>query len=193
MEKSVVLRDGSVLQISRPRGENAAEILEYLKIVGGETHFLLMDENGLGISEEREAKILEAAYAEPRGGMHFGKINREIACMFSLSCHPRRRLAHTGEIALSVRKKYWHIGVGSAIMEALIELAKEASLKNVELGVYADNERAIALYRRFGFEEIGRHRGRMCVDGEYYDEILMDLHIEADEAKLREIRRACPR
>lgn len=193
MEKSVVLRDGSVLQISRPRGENAAEILEYLKIVGGETHFLLMDENGPGISEEREAKILEAAYVEPRGGMHFGKINREIACMFSLSCHPRRRLAHTGEIALSVRKKYWHIGVGSAIMEALIELAKEASLKNVELGVYADNERAIALYRRFGFEEIGRHRGKMYVDGEYYDEILMDLHIEADEAKLREIRKACPR
>lgn len=193
MEKSVVLRDGSVLQISRPWGENAAEILEYLKIVGGETHFLLMDENGLGISEEREAKILEAAYVEPRGGMHFGKINREIACMFSLSCHPRRRLAHTGEIALSVRKKYWHIGVGSAIMETLIELAKEASLKNVELGVYADNERAIALYRRFGFEEIGRHRGKMYVDGEYYDEILMDLHIEADEAKLREIRKACPR
>ena len=193
MEKSVVLRYGSVLQIFRPRGENAAEILEYLKIVGGETHFLLMDENGLGISEEREAKILEAAYVEPRGGMHFGKINREMACMFSLSCHPRRRLAHTGEIALSVRKKYWHIGVGSAIMEALIELAKEASLKNVELGVYADNERAIALYRRFGFEEIGRHRGKIYVDGEYYDEILMDLHIEADEAKLREIRKACPR
>lgn len=193
MEKSVVLRDGSVLQISRPRGENAAEILEYLKIVGGETHFLLMDENGLGISEEREAKILEAAYVEPRGGMHFGKINREIACMFSLSCNPRRRLAHTGEIALSVRKKYWHIGVGSAIMEMLIELAKEASLKNVELGVYADNERAIALYKRFGFEEIGRHRGRFCVDGEYYDEILMDLHLDADEAKLREIRKACPR
>ena len=127
MEKSVVLRDGRVLQISRPRGENAAEILEYLKTIGGETHFLLMDENGPGISEEYEAKILEASYAEPRGGMHFGRINGEMACMFSLSCHPRRRLAHTGEIALSVRKKYWHIGVGSAIMETLIELAKEIS------------------------------------------------------------------
>ena len=193
MEKNIALRDGSVLQISRPRGENAAEILEYLKITGGETHFLLMDGNGLGISEEREAKILEAAYVEPRGGMHIGRIDGELACIFSLSCNPRRRLAHVGEIALSVRKKYWHIGVGSAIMEALIELAKEASLKNVELGVYADNERAIALYKRFGFEEIGRHRGRMCVDGEYYDEILMDLHLDADEAKLREIRKACPR
>lgn len=193
MEKNVVLRDGSVLQISRPRGENAAEILEYLKTIGGETHFLLMDENGLGISEEVERQILEENLKQERGGVYGGRINGELACMFSLSCHPRRRLAHTGEIALSVRKKYWHIGVGSAIMEALIELAKEASLKNVELGVYADNERAIALYRRFGFEEIGRHRGKMYFDGEYYDEILMDLHIEADEAKLREIRKACPR
>lgn len=193
MEKSVVLRDGSVLQIFRPRGENAAEILEYLKTIGGETHFLLMDENGLDISEEEERLILEENLKQERGGVYGGRINGELACMFSLSCHPRRRLAHTGEIALSVRKKYWHIGVGSAIMEALIELAKEASLKNVELGVYADNERAIALYRRFGFEEIGRHRGKMYVDGEYYDEILMDLHIEADEAKLREIRKACPR
>ena len=162
MEKSVVLRDGSVLQIFRPRGENAAEILEYLKTIGGETHFLLMDENGLGISEEEERLILEENLKQERGGVYGGRINGELA-------------------------------VGSAIMETLIELAKEASLKNVELGVYADNERAIALYKRFGFEEIGRHRGRFCVDGEYYDEILMDLHIEADEAKLREIRKACPR
>lgn len=193
MEKNIVLRDGSMLQISRPRGENAAEILEYLKIVGGETHFLLMDGNGLGISEETERNILEQNLKLERGGMHIGRIDGELACIFSLSCNPRRRMAHVGEIALSVRKRYWHIGVGSAIMEALIELAKEASLKNVELGVYADNERAIALYKRFGFEEIGRHRGRMCVDGEYYDEILMDLHLDADEAKLREIRKACPR
>lgn len=39
MEKSVVLRDGSVLQIFRPRGENAAEILEYLKRSAGRRIF----------------------------------------------------------------------------------------------------------------------------------------------------------
>ena len=66
MEKSVVLRDGSVLQIFRPRGENAAEILEYLKTIGGETHFLLMDENGLGISEEEERLILEENLKQER-------------------------------------------------------------------------------------------------------------------------------
>lgn len=102
--KNIVLRDGSVLQIFRPRGENAAEILEYLKIVGGETHFLLMDENGLGISEEEERLILEENLKQERGGVYGGRINGELACIFSLGCYPRRRLAHTGEIALSVRK-----------------------------------------------------------------------------------------
>ena len=72
MEKSVVLRDGSVLQIFRPRGENAAEILEYLKTIGGETHFLLMDENGLGISEEEERLILEENLKQERGGVYGG-------------------------------------------------------------------------------------------------------------------------
>ena len=84
MEKNIVLRDGSVLQIFRPRGENAAEILEYLKIVGGETHFLLMDENGLGISEEEERLILEENLKQERGGVYGGRINGELACIFSL-------------------------------------------------------------------------------------------------------------
>ena len=56
------------------------------------------------------------------------------------------------------------------------------------------HEKAVFLFSlRVRLEEIGRHRGKLYVDGEYYDEILMDLHIEADEAKLREIRKACPR
>ena len=74
-----MLKDGSMLKISRPCGKDAAEILSYLKIIGGETHFLMMDSNGLGISEEKEAAILEDSLKEERGGMHIGRINGEIA------------------------------------------------------------------------------------------------------------------
>lgn len=94
---------------------------------------------------------------------------------------------------MSVQKKFWHIGVGSAIMETLIKLAEDACVENIELGVYADNVRAIALYERYGFEAAGRHRRKFYADGIYYDQLIMDKYIEVDQNKLREIRKACPR
>ncbi len=65
----------------------------------------------------------------------------------------------------------------SAAMETLIVLAQEQSVRTIELGVYAHNTRAQALYQRFGFEEVGRHKGRFFVNGRYDDEIMMDLYL----------------
>ena len=49
----------------------------------------------------------------------------------------------------------------------------------IELGVYADNSRAIALYERFGFVHEGRHRGHALRDGEYVDTLTMArLHLK---------------
>ncbi|OQA73179.1 MAG: putative acetyltransferase YhhY [Firmicutes bacterium ADurb.Bin248] len=177
MERDVILRDGRMLRIRRPRGEDAARLLDYLKIIGGETDFLLFDGAGLPYTIEQEAAVLERFFAEPRGGMFVGEIDGEIACTFNLSCNGRPRVAHVAEIAVAVQKKFWGIGVGSAVMETLISLAREQGVKTIELGVYAGNLRAQALYRRYGFEECGRHEGRFFVKGTYHDEILMDLHL----------------
>jgi putative acetyltransferase len=55
-------------------------------------------------------------------------------------------------------------------MQALLEHADRwANLLRVELTVFADNARAIALYRRFGFQEEGRMHGYAWRDGAYAD------------------------
>ena len=181
MERDITLRDGRMLHICRPRGKDAAEMLDYLKIIGGETDFLLFGAAGLPYTPEQEAEVLEGFYNDPRGGLFIGRFDGEIVCSFNLSCNRRARIAHVAEIAVAVRKKCWGIGVGSAIMETLIELAREQGIRTIELGVYAENTRAQALYTRCGFEEVGRHRGRLCVDGIYHDEIMMDLYLNAEE------------
>lgn len=181
MERDITLRDGRTLHICRPRGSDAAEMLEYLKIIGGETDFLLFGAAGLPYTVEQEAEVLEGFYNDPRGGFFIGRIGGEVACSFNLACSRRARLAHVAEIAVAVQKKFWGIGVGSAIMETLIALAREQDIRTIELGVYADNARAQALYRRYGFNEVGRHRERLCVDGIYHDEIMMDLYLNAEE------------
>jgi putative acetyltransferase len=80
----------------------------------------------------------------------------------------RRR--HAMGLGISVATHAHGQGVGSALMQALLDHADRwANLLRVELTVFADNARAIALYRRFGFEEEGRMRAYAWRDGAYAD------------------------
>ena len=51
------------------------------------------------------------------------------------------------------------MGIGSALLDALIRAARERGCAEVFLEVRADNPRAHGLYLRRGFEEIGVRRG----------------------------------
>lgn len=85
---------------------------------------------------------------------------------------PRRR--HTMVIGLSVRADVQGQGVGSALMQAMCDYADRwIGLLRLELTVYVDNERAIGLYRKFGFEIEGRHRGYVLRDGAFIDAFSM--------------------
>lgn len=177
MEREFTLKDGRRLRIRRAGREDAAEMLEYVKIIGSETNFLLFGAEGLPYTVEQEADVLERFNAAERGGFFLGRIEGEVACSCNLSFYSRKRLAHIAEVALASQKKFWGIGVGSAMMETLIALAKEQGAKTIELGVYADNLRAQALYKKFGFVEVGRHKNRFFVNEKYHDEIMMDLYL----------------
>ncbi|WP_282373566.1 GNAT family N-acetyltransferase, partial [Pseudomonas sp. PS02290] len=65
-------------------------------------------------------------------------------------------------------------GVGSRLMAAVLEVADNwMNLHRVELTVFADNEAALALYRKFGFETEGRLRDYAIRDGVLVDAISM--------------------
>lgn len=84
------------------------------------------------------------------------------------------RRAHVAGIGLAVRDDYHGRGIGSCLMAALIDLADNwLNLKRLELTVYCDNERAIALYQKFGFEIEGRRRCDAIRDGEFVDTYMM--------------------
>ncbi len=90
----------------------------------------------------------------------------------------RARIAHRGRLAISVRKKYWNLGIGTRMMEELIKFAKGiAKLEVIELEVRANNHSAIRLYEKFGFERIGVFKKFFKIDGEYFDALLMNLYL----------------
>lgn len=63
-------------------------------------------------------------------------------------------------------------------MTKAIDKAKELGFEQIELGVYADNKKGIALYKKMGFQETGRIlRAYKLKDGTYIDEINMVLFL----------------
>ena len=85
---------------------------------------------------------------------------------------------HARQHAISIKRAYWRLGIGSIAMQAMVDFARSTNaLRALSLEVREGDERAIALYSRFGFVEVGRHKGKINVRGTYFDEVLMDLDL----------------
>jgi putative acetyltransferase len=102
-------------------------------------------------------------------------VDEEVVGSLSLENSPTRwRMRHVGSIGMAVRDDWQGRGVGTALMEAALDLADNwLNLTRVELSVYVDNAPAIALYEKFGFEVEGTHRRFAYRDGEYVDSYSM--------------------
>jgi putative acetyltransferase len=79
---------------------------------------------------------------------------------------PRRK--HVATLALAVCSSVQGKGVGHALMNAGVELCDNwLNIRKIELQVYIDNERAIALYKRHGFEIEGELKAYGFKAGKY--------------------------
>jgi len=81
-----------------------------------------------------------------------------------------------GEIGMMVAAGWRGRGVGTALVAAVIEWARDYGLHKLALSVFPHNQAAIALYRKTGFVEEGRLRRHIRrADGQLWDLIEMGL------------------
>jgi putative acetyltransferase len=122
-------------------------------------------------------EIWRKRLAEPPAGLYglVACVDGEVVGQLGLHTfpeNPRRR--HVGQIGMAVRDDWQGKGVGTALMQAAVDLAdKWLNLERLELDVYIDNERAIGLYKKFGFEIEGTLSRFAFRDGQYVDSYTM--------------------
>lgn len=102
-------------------------------------------------------------------------VGDRVVGMVSVETFPNRpRRRHVGVIGICVHDEWQGKGVGIALMRAILDLADNwLNLIRLELEVYADNEAAISLYERMGFEVEGTLRQHAFRDGQYVDSKVM--------------------
>ena len=168
------------MEIRRASAADAEAVLDCCRQVGGETDCMTFGAEGVAVTVEEERAFLERMARERSRLFLVAAEGGQVIGTASLSGFAQPRLAHRGEVSVAVRKAAWGRGIGSALLAEVIRFAgEEAGLRILSLEVRSDNARAIALYRRFGFEKTGTFRGFLRVDGTDYDVDLMQLALTA--------------
>ena len=166
----------SLFVIERARPEEAAELLDYLKIVGGETDNLSFGAEGVPLSIEAEQDYLRTQCGSTDNVQYFAKVDGEIIGTASLNRN-HNRMSHRGVFGISLKKAWWVCGAASALTEKILAFAKENGFEQLNLEVRSSNTRAIRLYEKYGFRKLCTFPNFFKINGEYIDFDLMNLEL----------------
>jgi len=87
------------------------------------------------------------------------------------------RTRHTAWLGIWVRRKHWRQGIGTALMKEAVRVAKELGIRRFMLGTFEGNERAIRLYKKFGFKTEAANKESVYLDGDWKDGYAMGLDL----------------
>ena len=82
-------------------------------------------------------------------------------------------LRHCGLLGIGLRYRWRAMGIGQLLMQTALDDARGKEFERIELYVYAYNQNAIAMYKKFGFVEEGRMVCTRKHNGKYDDTLLM--------------------
>lgn len=177
--KEVSLRNGVAAIFRSPTEDDAAALLEYLRITAEETDFLLRYPEECTMTLEQEEAYLRRSLQDPNTVMILCEVNGKIAGNCNLARHNKLKTRHRASIGIALMSEFWGLGIGTAMFEEMIRIGKELGIEQLELEVFEDNHRAMALYKKMGFQIAAEHpRAIKRKDGTYVNEYLMTKELE---------------
>ncbi len=156
---------------------DSAAMLLHLHTVGSETDNLTYGGDSFNISPEREARFI-TRFASSEKDIMLVALDDGVIVGNAIIEHNRiPRLSHRAELSVTVLREYWGRGVGTRLLELLVDFSRKAGHEVITLTVRSDNERAIALYRKFGFVRVGVMKNYFKISNASYDADMMEKYL----------------
>ncbi len=156
--KTITLKNGMECRLRNGTENDGQAVLDVFNLTHGETDYLLSYPDENSFTAEQESQFLKEKTESKNEIEIVAEVNGKIAGSAEInaigsSCKVR----HRAEFGINIAKEFWGMGIGRALTEACIECAKSAGYTQLELDVVADNDRAVEMYKKFGFVEFGRN------------------------------------
>ena len=162
------LGNSKSLLIRNAEAKDAEEIILMVKQVIDETGFFPRTAEEFNVTVEQEIDYIKSTAL-----FLLVEIDGKIVGSVTLDRSHLIKLNHIVTLGITILKEYCGLGIGSLLMEKVIEWTKSNGVEKIELEVFENNTSAIMLYKKFGFVEEGRKRKYIKTKEGYQDMILM--------------------
>jgi RimJ/RimL family protein N-acetyltransferase len=175
-EKAYMTKDGRQLVIRRARPKDLKILVKNFQSVADEEIYVATEK----VSKGQKDRIL-ATMKNPKHlsiVADLGKYEGIVGGLTLVSQREIKKMRHVLYLGMSVIDGFRGIGVGRALMNYALEWAKaQKEIEKISLSVFSTNQRAIKLYKKFGFRVEGALKKQFILKGKYADEIVMGLFL----------------
>lgn len=173
------LKNGKTVVIRKPAVGDAEQMIAVMSAADAETPFLARNPGEFHSTVEREEAIIKAVLKDTDSGWFVAEYEGKLIGQCSVERVRRyERYRHRAEAAFVILKDFCGLGIGGKMMEECLRWCREHDITQMELDVVTTNERALAMYKGFGFEVTGTQPNALRYpDGTFADEYRMTKYL----------------
>ena len=99
---------------------------------------------------------------------------RVLGWAASSSVSNRRVYSGVAEVSIYVSAQFRGLGIGAALLKALIEASEQNGIWTLQAGIFPENKASIALHQKLGFRVVGRREKIGKLNGIWRDVLLLE-------------------
>jgi L-amino acid N-acyltransferase YncA len=176
--KQVTLRDGTSVTLRPMVKEDAGKLFEFFRQVPPEDRVFFKEDVSRRDVIDAWARTLDYEKILPLLAEADGRIVGDA------TLHRRAFgwMSHVGRLRVATAEAYRHKGLGTKLVEALIQVAGRVDLDKVDVGLMADQTLALRAFERMGFVRTARFPEHVKdMAGQRHDFVVLVYDLKAEE------------
>ena len=153
--------------------EDAEGFVSLVKQVEESADFMMMEAGERTLSAEQQRKRIEQMKSGGNSTILLAEEDGKLVGYLIVVGGDAKRVLHRGYLVIGILNEFRGQGIGTKLFSHLDDWAKAHHISRLELTVVIQNEMAVALYKKSGFEIEGTKRNSLLIDNVFYDEYYM--------------------
>ncbi|UOQ85775.1 GNAT family N-acetyltransferase [Gracilibacillus salinarum] len=158
-----------IREIKRSDAEPFAKLINQVE---QEAQYILWEPGEREVNTSSQSNVIEDFLNKGNATIFVAEEEKLTGYIMAIGGNANRN-KHTVYIVIGVLNKFRAQGIGSLLINKLVEWANEHAIHRLELTVVTKNKHAISLYEKMGFEVEGTKKDSLRINGEFIDEYYM--------------------